>query len=85
VACEVITVPEAARRVGRHPEPIRRWIRCGRLRSVRVGTRHLVHEDDVLSLAGVATLGLPGAWITGDDGTAMPDWERLVRDARVRH
>jgi excisionase family DNA binding protein len=81
----MITVPEAARKVGRHPETIRRWIRSGRLRSERVGTQHLVDEEEALSLAGFASLDLPRAWTTRDDGTEMPDWERLVRDARERH
>jgi excisionase family DNA binding protein len=81
----MITVPEAARKVGRHPETIRRWIRSGRLRSERIGTQHLVDEEEALSLAGVASLDLPRAWTTRDDGTEMPDWERLVRDARERH
>ena len=40
----MLTVPEAARRVARNPETIRRWIRQGRLASERVGTQHLVDE-----------------------------------------
>jgi excisionase family DNA binding protein len=38
----MITVPEAARRAGRNPETIRRWIRSGRLRAQRIGTQHII-------------------------------------------
>jgi excisionase family DNA binding protein len=44
-------VPEAARRVGRNAETIRRWIRAGRLRAERVGTQHLIEEDEFAQLA----------------------------------
>lgn len=46
----MITVPEAARRVGRNPETVRRWIRSGRLRSQKVGTQHLVEESELEAL-----------------------------------
>ncbi len=42
-----LTVPEAARRVGRNPETIRRWIRAGKLPSRKVGTQHVLDEDDL--------------------------------------
>ena len=42
-----LTVPEAARRTGRNPETIRRWIREGKLRSRKVGTQHVIDEDDL--------------------------------------
>ncbi len=44
----MLTVPEAARRVGRNPETIRRWIREGKLASTRVGTQYLIDEADLL-------------------------------------
>ncbi|MEW6583581.1 MAG: helix-turn-helix domain-containing protein [Actinomycetota bacterium] len=47
----LITVPQAARLVGRNPETIRRWIWSGRLASQRVGTQHLVEEDEVHRIA----------------------------------
>jgi uncharacterized protein len=46
----MLTVPEAARRTGRHPETIRRWIREGRLRAHKVGTQHLIEPDDLLAI-----------------------------------
>ena len=80
----LITVPEAAQRTGKNAETIRRWIRSGRLRSQKVGTQHLVDEQDVLALADDQPLDLPKHWTVGDSG-AMPLWERLVRDARSSH
>ena len=43
----MLTVPAAARRLGKNPETIRRWIREGRLRSDRIGTRHMIDEADL--------------------------------------
>ena len=43
----MLTVPEAARRVGRDPETIRRWIRSGKLRARKVGTQHVIEETDI--------------------------------------
>lgn len=57
----MIIVPEAAKRVGRNPETIRRWTRAGRLRSIRAGTQHLVEKADVDQLAGPDQLDLPVA------------------------
>ena len=48
----MLTVPEAARRAGRHPETIRRWIREGRLRAHKVGTQHVIEADDLLEVTG---------------------------------
>lgn len=48
----MLTVPEAARRAGRHPETIRRWIREGRLRAHKVGTQHVIEADDLARVAG---------------------------------
>jgi excisionase family DNA binding protein len=81
----MITVPEAARRTGRNPETIRRWIRAGRLRSEKVGTQHLVDEAALDALVEAEPIELPVEWRQGDDGEPMPNWEWLVRDARNAH
>lgn len=80
----LVTVPEAARRVGRNPETIRRWIRAGRLRSQKVGTQHLVEAEAVDALVDDRPVELPPAWSVADFGP-MPPWEQLVRDAREAH
>jgi excisionase family DNA binding protein len=43
----MLTVAEAARRTGRHPETIRRWIWSGRIRAEKVGGRHLISEAEL--------------------------------------
>lgn len=79
----MITVPEAARRLGRNPETIRRWIRSGRLHSERVGTQHLVDERDLDEAAGAGEmLPLPPDLEDTDDGVPQPDWVRLIREER---
>lgn len=81
----MITVPEAARRLRRHPETIRRWIRSGRLRSEKVGTQHLVRESDLEMFRDHEPLDLPEHWMQDDEGDEIPDWEGLVRDGRSSH
>ena len=48
----MLTVPEAARRIGRNPETVRRWIREGKLNSTRVGTQYLIDEADLVGVLG---------------------------------
>ena len=50
----MLTVPEAARRTGRNPETIRRWIREGKLAARKVGTQHVI--EDVKSPATATPL-----------------------------
>ena len=47
----MLTVPDAARLLGRNPETIRRWIREGKLPATKIGTQHVIDEDD-LALVG---------------------------------
>jgi excisionase family DNA binding protein len=81
----MVTVPEAARRIGRNPETIRRWIREGKLRSEKVGTQHLIDERDLEAIAEPESLEIPGEWRTLPDGTPQPNWERIVRRSRDSH
>lgn len=46
----MLTVPEAARQIGRNPETVRRWIRAGKLPASKVGTQHVIDEDDLTNL-----------------------------------
>lgn len=79
----MLTVPEAARRVGRDPETVRRWIRSGRLRSQRIGTQHMIDEaelDDVVRKG--TSLRRPERLAKTRSGLPMPDSVRLIRELR---
>jgi excisionase family DNA binding protein len=83
----MLTVPEAARRVGRNPETVRRWIRSGRLRSQKVGTQHLIEESDLDALVNDdgQMLPLPDHLKTTRWGAPQPNWVRIVRRSRETH
>ena len=83
----MLTVPEAARRVGRNPETVRRWIREGKLRSTKVGTQHIIDEGDLATVAGASsdTVPLPPEWEETFWGGPMPDWVSIIRRQRDEH
>lgn len=68
----MLTIPEAARRVRRNPETIRRWIRSGRLAAERVGTQYLVDEAALDALVDRSELA-PSRFDTTLTGEPMPD------------
>jgi excisionase family DNA binding protein len=70
-----LTVPEAARRVGRNPETVRRWIREGRLRAHKVGTQHVIDDADLND----ATHGMSLEPIRDPDPNGGPDTRAIVR------
>lgn len=83
----MMTVPEAARRAGRNPETIRRWIREGKLRARKVGTQHVLEEadlDEVLDSYG-DTMPLPPEWQQTFWGGKMPDFVSILRRQRSEH
>ncbi len=78
-----LTVPEAADRIGRDPETVRRWIRSGKLRAHKVGTQHLIEEADLeAALPDDESLPFPKAWIATWTGEPQPDWVRLIHRSR---
>lgn len=80
----MLTVPEAARRTGRNPETIRRWIRAGRLRARKVGTQHVIDESDLDAVVEEPTmLPLPERWKASDSGDPAPDWVRALHRSRA--
>jgi excisionase family DNA binding protein len=83
----MLTVPEAARRAGRNPETIRRWIREGKLRSRKVGTQHVLEETDLQAVLGTfdETDELPEEWRATFWGGPMPDVVAAVRRSRGGH
>jgi excisionase family DNA binding protein len=82
----MLTVPEAAKRVDRDPETVRRWIRSGKLRSQKVGTQHLIDEGDLVAMAGQdEPLPVPENWRRFASGRPQPDWVKIVRRSRASH
>ena len=83
----MLTVPEAARRVRRNPETVRRWIREGKLRSHKVGTQHMIEEHDLDELVSDEPdmLPLPVHLKTTRWGTPQRNWVRMVRRQRESH
>jgi excisionase family DNA binding protein len=80
-----LTVPEAARRLGRNPETVRRWIREGRLRSSRVGTQHIIEEADLDAAIHHDELPVPIGWRTTMTGGAMPNIAATLHRSRAGH
>ena len=81
----MLTVPEAAKRVGKDPETIRRWIRSGRLKATRIGTQHIIEEADLDGLLEDEELPVPGAWARMSDGRPTPNVVRAIRLSRIGH
>jgi excisionase family DNA binding protein len=78
----MITIPEAARRLGRNPETIRRWSREGKLVSREVGTQHTIDEGDLKAVLEGTQLPPPETWAQMLDGRPTPN-ANVVR-ARAR-
>jgi excisionase family DNA binding protein len=82
----MLTVPQAARRVRKDPETVRRWIRSGKLRARKVGTQHVIDEKDLDDfLREDEPLPLPKGWEKTFWGEPMPDWAAIVRRSREGH
>jgi excisionase family DNA binding protein len=83
----VLTVAEAADRLGRNPETVRRWIRSGRLPSRRVGAQHAIDDRDLRVIEDELhpMSELPEEWRVGDDGTPAPNWVAVLHRSRSGH
>lgn len=81
----MLTVPEAAKRAGKDPETVRRWIRSGRLRAHKVGTQHVIDEADLDHFIEGDTLPMPPPWGKTITGEPMPNVVRALRLSRIGH
>jgi excisionase family DNA binding protein len=81
----MLTVPQAARRLGRNPETVRRWIREGKLHASKVGTQHVIDERDIELLDLGSTVPAPPWWGETITGEPMPDWVDVIRQQRAEH
>jgi len=81
----MLTVPQAARRLAKSPETIRRWIRSGRLPARKVGTQHVIEEEDLDRLQDAEVLPLPASWTRTWTTEPMPNWVSIVRRDRGEH
>jgi len=81
----MLTVPDAARRAGRDPETIRRWVRAGQLPARKVGTQHVIEEAHLEQMLASDSLPRP-AWLRRTStGEAMPDAVKFLRRHRLSH
>lgn len=81
----LLTVPQAAERIQRNPETIRRWIRSGRLQAEKVGTQHVIEKEALDAAVQSEVLAGPPGWDTMFDGQAMPDVVAWLRADREGH
>lgn len=81
----MLTVVEAAQRVGRSPGTVRRWIREGRLRAETAQGHHLIDPGalDEVRNAMYPMLPLPPEWQQLEDGTPAPNWVAAVALSRL--
>jgi excisionase family DNA binding protein len=72
----MLTIAEAAERVGRSPGTVRRWIREGRLPAVTERDERLIDSGDldVVRDSIYPMLPLPPEWQRLEDGTPAPNW-----------
>ncbi len=82
----MLTVAEAANRVGKDRETVRRWIRSGRLRAKRVGGRHAISDRDLRAVEDelFPMAELPDDWKIGDDGSPAPNWVAMLHRSSRR-
>lgn len=81
----MLTVPEAARLAERDPETIRRWIRSGKLRARKIGTQHVIEEDDLEEVLAPEELPIPESWGEPISGRPLPSVVAIIRSQRAEH
>lgn len=81
---DMLTVTEAARRVGRSPATVYRWIRDGRLVVANSDGRRMVNPVDLENVRDemYPMLHLPEEWGVLDDGSIARNWAAAVALSR---
>lgn len=79
----MVSVPEAARRAGRAPGTIRRWIRAGTLPATKVGARYLIDAETLTRHRGPSVMPAPAGWDRTVTGEPMPDFVAALRRQRA--
>ncbi|HEX3518429.1 MAG TPA: helix-turn-helix domain-containing protein [Solirubrobacteraceae bacterium] len=81
----MLTIAEAAERVGRTPGTVRRWIREGRLPADTERGSRLIHaaDLDVVRDSIYPMLPVPLEWQRLEDGTPAPNWVAGVALSRL--
>ena len=81
----MLTIDEAAQRVGKSPGTVRRWIREGRLRVDTVQGKSLIDPGalDEVRDEMYPMLPLPPEWQKLEDGTPAPNWVAAVALSRL--
>jgi excisionase family DNA binding protein len=81
----MLTVAEAAERVGRSSGTVRRWIREGRLQAETASGRRVIDPGalDEVRDEMYPMLPLPAGWRWLEDGTPAPNWVAAVVLSRV--
>ncbi|MGH2863695.1 MAG: helix-turn-helix domain-containing protein [Solirubrobacteraceae bacterium] len=81
----MLTIAEAAERVGRSPGTVRCWIREGRLPADTARDVRLIDaaDLDVVRDAIYPMLPLPPEWQRLEDGTPAPNWVARVALSRL--
>jgi excisionase family DNA binding protein len=83
----MLTVDEAAQRVGRSPGTVRRWIREGRLRAATAKGRHIIDPGALNEVRDemYPMLPLPPEWQYLEDGSPAPNWVAGLALSRLGH
>jgi excisionase family DNA binding protein len=81
----MLTIAEAAERVGRSPGTVRRWIREGRLPADTTRGERLIDPADLDAVrdAIYPMLPVPLEWQRLEDGTPAPNWVAGVALSRL--
>lgn len=80
----MLTVDQAADRIGRSPQTVRRWIRSGRLSATTEGRRRVIDPAELDSIRDelYPMLPLPTEWERLEDGSPAPNWVAAVALSR---